>query len=192
MALLISAAFGGLVVVLAVLALVANLLIIHDASRFIVSGVAPAPPAPVALVPAAGVNPDGTLTPMTADRVLTAIQLYREGKVKAIDLSGYPDQVPAMVSYAEAHGVGAGDLLSDPAGFDTYDTMKNARSVLYVEKALVCTQRFHLSRAVYLARSLGIDATGVPADMRPYPGSWFATSVREWGARLKAYLQVHL
>ena len=187
---------AGLVVALILLAVLftlgVNLLILHDAKSFIVSGPQAARPAPIAIVPGASVGPDNTPSPMAVDRIETAVLLYKQGKVKAIDLSGYQNEVQFMLSYAERNGVPANDLLSDPTGSDTYDTMSNAKKLLHVEKALVCTQRFHLSRAVYLARSLGIDAIGVPADREPYPGTWFETHVREWGARVKAFLQVHL
>jgi SanA protein len=183
---------GALVLAAILFAISANLLILHDAKSFIVSGPQAAHPAPIAIVPGASVGGDLVPSPMAVDRIETAVSLYKQGTVKAIDISGYPNEVRFMLSYAERNGVPAGDLLSDPAGSDTYDTMSNAKKLFHVEKALVCTQRFHLSRAVYLARSLGIDATGVPADRQSYPGTWFETHAREWGARVKAFLQVHL
>ena len=83
----------------------------------------------------------------------------------------------------------AGDLLIDPKGIITNDSMVRAESVLRVTSALIPTQGFHLSRAVYLARSVGISAIGVPADIQRY--STIGPTVREWGARLKAFLIVH-
>ncbi len=183
---------AGLVAAVGLFAVIANVLIVHDARPFIVSGTAAATSAPVAIVPGASVNEDGTPTPMMVDRMNAGILLYRQGKVKTLDLSGYPREVIFMTSYALAAGVPAADLLADPAGSDTRDTMANARKLFHIQKALICTQRFHLSRAVYIARALGIDATGVPADVQRYPGTRYETTVREWGARVKAFLQVHL
>jgi SanA protein len=183
--------FIGLIVAAGLFAVLVNLLIVGEERPFIVSGAASAPSAPVAIVPGASINPDGTPTPMMRDRLDTAILLYRQGKVKALDLSGYPNEVTFMTSYARAAGVPQSDLLADPGGSDTYDTMADASKLFHVEKALICTQRFHLSRSVYLARSFGIEATGVPADIEPYPNSAFETTWREWGARVKAFLQVH-
>ena len=182
---------AGLIVAVGAFAVVVNVLVVHQASPFIVSSTATATSAPVAIVPGALFNPDGTPSPMMRERMDTAILLYQAGKVKTIDLSGNPDQVSLMTSYARAAGVPQSALLADPAGFDTYDTMANARTLFQVQEALICTQRFHLSRALYLARSLGINATGVPADIEPYPNSTFETTWREWGARVKAFLQVH-
>lgn len=182
---------AGLIVAVGAFMVLVNVLIVREARPFIVSSTATAASAPVAIVPAAPLNADGTPSPHMRDRMDTATLLYQKGKVKTIDLSGYPEEVSFMTRYARAAGVPARDLLADPAGFDTYDTMANARKLFHVQKALICTQRFHLSRAVYLARSFGIDATGVPADIQRYPGTTRETSLREWGARVKAFLQVH-
>ena len=181
----------GLVLALGLFALIVNVLMIRESRPFIVATVSAAPSAEMAIVPGASVLADGTPTPMMLDRMDTAIALFRSGKVKTIDLSGYPDEVSFMTRYATEAGVPGSALLADPAGSDTYDTMANARKLFQAKKALICTQRFHLSRAVYLARSFGIDATGVPADVRPYPGTMFETTWRERGARVKAFLQVH-
>jgi SanA protein len=181
----------GLVLALGLFALIVNVLMIKETRPFIVSSVSAAPSAEMAIVPAASMRLKGVPSPMMRDRLDTAITLYRQGKVKTIDLSGYPDEVSFMTRYATEAGVPESALLSDPAGSDTFDTMTNARKLFQAKKALICTQRFHLSRAVYLARSLGIDATGVPADIRAYPGTAFDTTWRERGARVKAFLQVH-
>jgi vancomycin permeability regulator SanA len=54
---------------------------------------------------------------------------------------------------------------------------------------VVCTQRFHLPRSLYLARSAGIDAVGLVADLRAYRGSLYNQS-RERLARMRAWLDV--
>jgi SanA protein len=182
---------AGLVVAGGLFTVLVNVLVIRAARPFLLSSPAAATSAPVAIVPGASVKPDGTPTPMMRDRMDTAILLYQQGKVKALDLSGFPNEVNFMTSYARAAGVPPSALLADPAGSDTYDTMANARNRFHVQQALICTQRFHLSRAVYLARSLGINATGVPTDIQPYPHDLLGTTLREWGARVKAFLQVN-
>jgi hypothetical protein len=65
-----------------------------------------------------------------------------------------------MVAYAKANGVPQGDIRVDPAGSTTYETMANALTSLGGRTALVSTQRYHLPRAVYLARALGIEPQG--------------------------------
>jgi SanA protein len=169
-----------------------NLAIIHKASPFIVRKPEAAPAAPVAIVLGASVHADGTPSPMLADRLDTALLLYQQGKVKTLLLSAVErpgdEEVAVMRRYLVERAVPDTDLLTDPQGFDTHASMLRAQTVFHIESALIPSQPFHLARAVYLAHSLGISAVGVPADIRPY--STTGLSVREWGARVKAFLQV--
>jgi SanA protein len=52
----------------------------------------------------------------------------------------------------------------DYAGFDTYSTLYRARHIFGVEEAILVTQNYHLDRAVFIGRHLGIDVTGLAAD----------------------------
>ncbi len=175
-----------------VFVVVVNLLIIRKASPFIVSGTEAAPSALAAIVLGTSVHSDGTPSAMLADRLDTALQLYRESKVATLLLSAVErpgdEEVTVMRRYLVTRGVPANDLFADPQGFDTHATMLRARRVFHVEGALIPTQRFHLARSVYLARSVGISAVGVPADIQPYSTTGFV--VREWAARVKAFLQM--
>lgn len=152
------------------------------------------PVAPVAIVLGAGLRPDGTPSDMLADRLSVAARLYRDGAVGVVLASGdngsdEHDEVNAMRTYLLDAGVAPEDLFLDHAGFDTYDTMYRARHVFGVTEAVVVTQEYHLPRALYVARSLGIEAVGVSADLQPYVRQrWF--SVRESFARVKAVLDV--
>ena len=187
-------ALGGLLVAAVLFVVVVNLVIIHKASPFIVRGPGAAPSAPVAIVLGASIYADGTPSPMLADRLDTALLLYREGKVKTLLLSAVErpgdEEIAVMRRYLIERAVPDTDLLTDPQGFNTHASMVNAQKAFHIKSALIPTQRFHLTRAVYLARSLGIQATGVPADIRPY--STTGLSVREWGARVKAFLEVSI
>jgi len=79
----------------------------------------------------------------------------------------------------------------DHAGFDTYSSVWRARNVFGAERAIVVTQRFHLSRALFVAGRVGMAATGVAADRRAYRGAaWF--HVREVVSRAKAWLDVEI
>ena len=89
---------------------------------------------------------------------------------------------------AVARGVAPGDIFLDHAGFTTYQTMYRASAVFRVRDCLVVTQRYHLCRALYIARQLGLEAWGVAADRRPYVnGGWYV--FRDFFARIKAWLQ---
>ncbi len=104
--------------------------------------------------------------------------------------TGSYDEVNAMRRYLEGHGVPAEHIFMDHAGFTTYDTLYRAREVFGVRRAVVVTQRFHLTRSLFVADALGIDAEGVVADRRPYTlASLVRSNVREVGARVKAAVQ---
>jgi len=127
------------------------------------------PNAPVAIVFGAGLASKGKPSPMLAERLETAVRLYRSGKVEKILVTGANltrshDETKAMGQYALARGVPREMILRDDAGFSTYDSCYRAKAVFGIERATLVTQRFHLPRALFIANSLGVDAIGVAAD----------------------------
>jgi len=143
-------------------------------------------PFEVAIVPGAYVFPDGTPSDMLADRLLAALALFAAGKVTRILVSGGPDEVEGMSRWLVERGVT--DVIADPGGLRTWLTMQRA-STLGVTRAVVCTQRFHLPRSLYLAHAAGIEAVGLIADAGHYRGGAYNTS-REACARLRALIDV--
>jgi SanA protein len=189
-------AAGILVVLIGVATLVTNLVIIKGADDYIVASPEAAPHAQCAIVLGARVFKDGTPYAMVADRLEVAIQLYKLGKVDKLLLSGDHgtktyDEVNAMLKYVVDRGVPDEHVFTDHAGFDTYDTMYRARDVFMVKSAIVVTQTYHLSRAVYTARIIGLEAVGVSADLRPYLHP-LRNQAREILARVNAALELHL
>ena len=189
-------AAGTIVVLVGLAVLIPNLIITRSAGEHIVGSPEDAPPAQCAIVLGARVYPSGVPAPMLADRLETGIRLYELGKVDKLLLSGDHgqtdyDEVNVMLDYVLERGVPDEDVFTDHAGFDTYDTMYRARDVFRVTDCLVVTQGFHLDRAVYTARALGLQATGVVADIQPYAGE-FKNAARDWLARVKAVLQLHI
>jgi len=83
-------------------------------------------------------------------------------------------------------GVPARDIFEDHAGFDTWDSVVRARKVFAVRSAIVVTQRFHLARALWLARRAGLRASGLAADARGYGAIMRSLQAREVIARVKA------
>ncbi|MGB3510463.1 MAG: ElyC/SanA/YdcF family protein [Microcoleaceae cyanobacterium] len=154
---------------------------------------------PIAIVFGAGVWDDGSPTPMLADRVQGAVNLYNIGRVKKILMTGdngTPDynEVKAMQEYAISRGVSVDDITLDYAGFSTYESCYRAQKIFGITQAVLVTQRYHLPRAVYTCRHLGVDAVGLGTQdwgkfrndsMRRY-------STREILAVLKALWEVHI
>jgi SanA protein len=151
-----------------------------------------APSSQVAIIFGAGLMRDGSPTPVLRDRVATGAQLYFSGKVQKLLMSGdnrfdYYNEPGAMAAYAAGLGVPEEDIVLDYAGRRTYDTCYRARYIFGVEEAILVTQRYHLPRAIYTCNTLGVEAEGIPADLRRYtPIAYTRWRVREIGANLVA------
>ena len=151
---------------------------------------AAAPPAQAALVRVAQVQSNGAPSAMLEDRVRAAAALYRDRRVAKVLVSGDHgtvgyDEVGAMRRRLLSLGVAPRDIFEDHAGFDTWDSMVRAKQVFQVKTAIVVTQRFHLARALWLARRADLRASGLAADARGYGSIMRTLEVREV-ARVKA------
>jgi SanA protein len=170
----------------------ANAFVTSRTAPRIVDTVSAAPSRTVAIVPGARVDRDGTPSPILRDRLETARALFAAGRVGRILVSGDHsradyDEVNAMHRWLVANGVPSDAIYLDHAGLRTLDTMERARRVFGVRDAIVCTQRFHLARSLFLAEAAGIDAVGVVSDRSVYPGRR-VDAVRETFARSRAVL----
>ena len=131
------------------------------------------PPAPVALVLGAGLLKNGTPTPALYDRVATAVDLYRAGKVKKLLMTGDNrfinyNEPEAMRKLALQLGVSNDDIVLDYAGRRTYDSCYRTKEIFEVKQVIIVTQRFHLDRSLFLCDAMGVQAFGVVADRRVY------------------------
>ncbi len=159
--------------------------------------VAEAPVRPAAVVFGAGLWRDGSPTPVLRDRVATAAELYFAGKVEKILMSGDNrvveyNEPEAMRLYALSLGVPDEAIVLDYAGRSTYDTCYRAGAIFGLHEVILVTQQFHLPRALYTCRALGVDAVGVSADRRVYRRfSLFYWNLRELPATFNALIEVH-
>jgi SanA protein len=169
----------------------ANLYVLLSVSGEATGDVAEVPQAEVAIVPGALVQADGKMSAMLADRVTRAAALWHAGKVGRVLVSGDHgswgyDEPDTMRKALVADGVPPRVIFEDHAGFDTWATMVRARSIFQVDDAVVVTQGFHMPRALYLAGAAGIHATGLTADLHRWGRQGEISTVREYGARVKA------
>ncbi len=139
-----------------------------------------------------GVNDDGTPRLLLRDRLDCGIELHQSGAAEKLLMSGDHgrvkyDEVNAMKNYAVERGADSSDVFMDHAGFSTYESMYRARDVFDVDSLIIVTQEYHLYRAVYIARSLGLEAYGVACDPGEYYGQIWLDS-REFLARNKDFL----
>lgn len=125
------------------------------------------------IIPGASVKPNGTLSHITYDRTMSAVEAYSMGKISRVLISGDHgqkeyDEVNTIRRFILKKSVLPADVFMDHAGFDTYATMTRATKVFLVEDAVIFTQRYHLYRAVFIARMKGIKAYGCVSDKRTY------------------------
>lgn len=128
---------------------------------------------------------------MLHDRLRQGVELYHLGAAPKLLMTGDHgqssyDEVDAMKTYAVAEGVPSQDIFMDHAGFSTYESMYRAKEVFSAKKVIIVTQEYHLYRAVYIARMLGLDAYGVTSDYNRYLDQ-FRRDVREVLARVKDF-----
>lgn len=188
---------AGGAIALVLLALLLVTLSIHVQTRSVrFTELEAVPSRPVAIVFGAGVWDDGTPTPMLADRVLAAVDLYQRKTVEQILMSGdnqTPDynEVDAMIQLAERSGVPRAAILGDRLGLSTYETCRRARDHYDIREAVLVSQRYHLPRAIYIARQLDLDVVGYGvADWGVYRDrSMLCYTLREVIAILKAIAQ---
>jgi vancomycin permeability regulator SanA len=164
------APIAGLLVALAVGSLAGPNLWVRLATRGrSYASVAEVPARSVAIVPGSPVH-HGTPGTLVRGRLEAALALYREGRVKAILVSGNDTpaspEVSVMFAWLLVRGVPARDIWSDDGGARTRETMRRAAGIFEVSGAIVCTQDIFMARSLYLARQAGIDAVGLDATDR--------------------------
>lgn len=128
---------------------------------------------------------------MLEDRLLEGINLYNKNISNNIIMSGDHgkvdyDEVNLMKKFAIEKGVLSEDVFMDHAGFSTYESLYRAKEIFGAKKIVIVTQKYHLYRALYVARSLGIEAYGVASNPRGYAGQ-IVRDLREVLARDKDF-----
>lgn len=143
-----------------------------------------------ALILGAKVHEGGILSDMLRDRMDAGIALYKEGSVKKLllsgDNSGKWGEVTAMKEYAMQNGVPEADIIMDEEGFSTYESLSRAKQVYGIEKLVIVTQKYHLYRALYIAKHMDITAVGCDAALHSYGGQLYR-EIREILARVKDF-----
>jgi len=134
---------------------------------------------------------EGVPSHMLEDRLKRSVELYELEAAPKLLMSGDHgrvgyDEVDAMKSFAVERGIDSSHVFMDHAGFSTYESMYRAKEIFGVKKVIIVTQEYHLYRALYIARQLGLDAYGVAADYRNYANQ-SANDLREALARVKDF-----
>jgi SanA protein len=183
--------------VIGLIALVLPRLVTYLHARHRIYDAEKVPSAAIAIVFGAGLRRDGQPTQVLRDRIDTAGDLYRAGKVRLLLFSGSHsgsyNEPEAMRQYALSLGIPDDVILMDTSGDRTFDTCYRAIHIFGFPSAILVTQKFHLPRALYTCNQLGMDANGVAADRRSYHRSSLVYwHLREIPATITAMLDIYL
>ena len=135
------------------------------------------------------VRSDGRPSDMLADRLTVGCELYENRVSDRLLFSGDHgqhdyDEVSAMKDFALERNVVPQDIFLDHAGFSTYESIYRAKEIFGAKKIVIVTQKYHLYRALYIAKQLGMEAYGVASDLNTYRGQSYRDA-REVLARCK-------
>jgi len=185
-------AVGGVALVAVLLAWAAERGLDRAADDWSFADVARLPEVEAAVVlGTAPIGPEGGPNVYFVRRLDAAAALWQAGKARTLIVSGSGDEPEAMKAGLVARGVPADAIRLDPEGPRTWDSVRRARDAFGLGRTIFVSQRFHLSRALFLARHAGIEAWGFEArDVeRPYS---FVTTLRRYPSALRAWIDAWL
>jgi vancomycin permeability regulator SanA len=127
----------------------------------------------------AGVIDGDTPSHALQERLNTAVALYQQGKVSTILVSGardsdFYDEPKVMKEALEAAGVDSSIITQDGEGLRTYDSCYRVKNEYKLDNIIVISQGYHLPRALFLCKMLGVQSTGV------YSVGVFSTYYSRW------------
>lgn len=130
-------------------------------------------------------------------RIQAATALWKAGKIKAIVVSGdngtkYYDETTTMYKDLIKAGVPAEYITKDYAGFRTLDSVVRAEAIFDLKNYIIISQKFHLERALFIAKAKGQKVIGFMAKDIPGTAAAYRMKAREYLARAKAFLDVYI
>ena len=126
---------------------------------------------------------------MLRDRLDRAIEIYFNTGITILMSGDHSsedyNEVEVMKNYAISQGVPEEDILTDPEGYSTLETITHLDNFGF-DSAIVVTQRYHIYRALYICEKADVAAIGVPAEDISYYGENYRL-LREVVARAKDF-----
>jgi len=188
----------GLCAVMIVFIVASNVIIINSTEQDIYTTISETPSGKrVALILGTSrYTTQGTANLFFKYRIAAAADLYDLGKVDHIIVSG--DN--ALKEYNEPRemlqaliklGVPRDAITLDYAGFRTLDSVVRCKKVFGQNKIIIISQRFHVERALFIAKKYNIEAIGYAA-LNPPENYSLKTHIREYFAKTKAVIDLYI
>lgn len=113
-------------------------------------------------------QPSGILS----ERLKKALEVWKIGGIDKILLSGGDREPQVMMNFLEKNGVPKKILFADWGGLRTIDSCWRAKNVFKITKVAIITQEFHIPRATFLCRSVGMQVLPIASE-----NSYFLTQI---------------
>lgn len=120
---------------------------------------------------------NGTVSPVYQERLNHGIDLYREGYVDKLIVTGGigegNDQSDAYAAkqYAISQGIPATDILAEDTSTITQENLENSKTIMDQNEystAIIVSDPLHMRRAMLLAKDAGINAYSSPTQTSKY------------------------
>lgn len=127
-------------------------------------------------------------------RIDAVVQLINARKIKYVVISGDNrkknyNEPQDMKDALMSRGLPENRIFLDYAGFRTYDSVYRMKAIFGQTDFTIISQEFHNQRAVYIAKSLKLNAVGFNArNVTKFYG--FKTNVREKFSRIKMFIDL--
>jgi len=130
-------------------------------------------------------------------RIRSAVTLWKAGKIQAIVVSGtndskYYNETRSMYKDLIRAGIPQKYITQDFAGFRTLDSVMRAEAIFDLKEYIIISQKFHLERAIFLAKAKGQKVIGFEAKAKKGTKAAYKMKARELLARTKAFLDVYM
>ncbi len=142
----------------------------------------------------ASVNKDWTPSLVLKDRLDISIKAYKAWKVEKIIVSGFAsndwyNEPEWMKKYLIKSWVWKKDIILDNKWIDTFNSIKEAKKIVWNEKIIFFSQDFQLKRAIYIASKLWVTFYWMETNLRKYKKNNY---FREFWARIKAFFEIEI
>jgi SanA protein len=189
--------FVALIILFVVILGVCNIWIVSSTENKVYSDLSRLPDHRVALVLGTSHRSvGGGPNPFFQNRIKTAADLYRMGKIDHFILSGdnrtmFYNEPIEMQKALIREGVPASAITLDFAGLRTLDSVVRCKEIFGQSRITIITQSFHSYRALFISEYYNIDAVAMVAE-DPDLDRTFKVRIREYLARTVAVMDLYI